>query len=119
MIYSFMYAYFYQLSQKLRSNDSKFYSGSFATVGIMFHLLLLGAILKAATGDHLGYQSSKYVFLPVVLFLIWILERAFKKYGDEIIRRYEHRNLLSPANALIVTVLVFGPLVISIMLLRK
>lgn len=119
MIYGFMYAYFYQLSQKLRSNDSKFYSGSFATVGIMFHLLLLGAILKEATGGYVGYQSNKYVLLPVALFFVWILERAFKKYGDGMIRKYEHRNLLSPANALIVTVLVFGPLVISIMLLRK
>lgn len=118
-----MYAFFYQLNEKLQSNDSRFYSGAFVIIAIIFHALLIGTIFKIATGDYInerfGFPSSKYIFLPFVAVLIWGLERVFKKYGDGIIKKYETKNLLSFVNAAIVIGIMFGPLIISIVLLKK
>jgi hypothetical protein len=118
-----MYAFFYQLNEKLQSNDSKFYSGVFVIVAIIFQVLLAGAIFKTFTGSYLsnsfGYPSNKFVFLPFAALLIWGLERIFKKYGDVMIKKYETRNLLSFLNAFIILALVFVPLIVSILLLKK
>lgn len=123
MIYSYMYAFFYQLNEKLQSNDSKFYSSAFVIIAIIFHALLIGAIFKTATGGYLdeglGYPFGKYIFLPFVVGLVWGLERVFKKYGDGMIKKYEERNLLSLVNGVGVICLMFVPLVISIVLLKK
>ena len=123
MIYSFMYAFFYQLSERLRSNDSKFYSSAFVILTIFFHAFFLVVILEFLTHFSLnsifGYPSNKYVFLPLVLFFMWILERIFKRNADRIIKRYEGRTLLTIPRGLLILCIVFIPLILTIILSKK
>lgn len=123
MGYSFIYAYFYQFFEKLRSTDSKFQATIFTMVAVFFHIMFLLAAFKILTDDYIGrtfgYPSNKYVFVPVVIALIWGIERVFKKYRDSIVKKYENTNLLSLRYTLVIIGVMLIPLVISIFLLKK
>jgi len=123
MIYDFLYAFCYQLNEKLKSNDSKFYAGTFVIIVIFFHAFFVIVIFKSLTGDYIektiGSPSSKYVFLPFVLIAMWILERLFKRRAGRIITRYESRSIVSMINGLLIFCIVFLPLLIGVMILKK
>ena len=123
MGYSFIYAFFYQLFEKLRSSDSKFQATIFTMVAIFFHMMFLLAAFKLLTNDYIGrtfgHPSNKYVFVPVVVVLIWVMERILKKNSDSMVKKYENANLLSLSNTLIIVVATIIPLIISIFLLKK
>jgi hypothetical protein len=46
MLYDYIYIYFYQLSEKIRSNESRFFAGVFTILAIFFHTFFVLAILQ-------------------------------------------------------------------------
>ncbi len=123
MGYSFIYAYFCQFFEKLKSSDSKSQANMFTTLTVFFHLLFFFTIFKIITNDYLGrtfgYPSNKYVFAPLVILLMWVIERTLNKYRNSMIKKYETVNLVSIFNSFIVLCVMLVPLVISISLLKK
>lgn len=121
-MYDFIFIFWYQLNEKLRSNDSIFYAKAFLTLAIIFHFLLVGATIK-----YLGlFQSlfnqpfdNKYYYLPFALLLVYGIERLYQSRVDRVIEKYKGRQVSNWTNAIIVLSLTFLPLAISIKLLTK
>jgi hypothetical protein len=121
-MYDYIFAVWYQLFEKLRSDNSRFQATLFVMVAIMFHWALVAAIVKDLGFFHTFFNQAhgnKYYFLPFAILFIYIIERIYKKRGQRVIGKYKDRNICTWANILSVVSLTIIPIVIAINLLTK
>jgi hypothetical protein len=119
MVYDFLYAFFYQLNNKLRSDDPKYYARMFVILSVTFHLgLILVTIKKFIIGEFNFESPPKYTLIPFVFLFIWILDVLLKKREEIFINKYQH-NLLHWKNTILVLSVMFAPLIITIIISKK
>lgn len=121
-MYDYIFAFWFQLFEKLKSNDSPFQATMFTGVAIFFHFALIIAVVKRL-GFHYTFlhqtQVTKYYYLPLVFLSIYIIERIYKQRRSRVIEKYGSRNLCTWYNAVIVGSLTILPLAIAIKMLTN
>lgn len=123
-MYDFIFAFLFQLNEKLRSSDSKYYSIVFLTMTIIFHFLFVTVLFEYLTGFNLlieiygAHTSNKYIFLLLAILIIFIINRIYSKRSDFIIEKYQSKNLTSIFNGVLILVIMFLPLIVGVLIVN-
>ncbi len=122
-MYDFIFVFFLQLNEKLRSNDPKYHAIAFVILTMIFHVLFVSALIEVGTTftfrGIFGAHTNKYSFVPGALLFIVIIYRIYSKREELAIRKYGQRNLLTKGNSILVASLFFIPLICGILILKN
>jgi hypothetical protein len=122
-MYDFIYSFFVRLFEKVGTVDPKDNAASILLIVIFFHAFLLITSITYFTGLNLltvayGENHSKYLWLPVIVFVMVLMYRTYKKRSDVALAKYVEANLLSPINIALVLCISIGPLLLGILFLN-
>jgi hypothetical protein len=119
-MYDFIYLYFYNFFLWKKDNDPKDSAIYGIIVAIFFHIFFLYTSFSYFTNINplallFGTDHSKFYWLPLVIGVIFLIHRIFKKRSVKILNEKNlSRQVLNLRNTLLVLILVFGPLIIGI-----
>ncbi len=123
-MYDFMYLFFYKFFEWKKDDDPKDSAIYGIMVAIFFHMFFLYNAFTNYTNINplalaFGTNKSKFFWIPLVVAIMFLIYRIFKKRSNQILTpKNLERQLLTPKNIIIVVLIVFGPLILGIQFLN-
>lgn len=123
-MYSFIYFFMAKLAEK-RNPESKFYAAQFVVINQIVHLLLIFAIIKKYYYEnlHFGFSEvyvyNKLCWVPIGFLWFLLAHFYYKKRYAKLQRKFSDEGVLTLKNGIIVFTILFIPLIMMIILLKK
>ncbi len=123
-MYDYIYFFFYSLFTRLRTIDPKENATSVLLLAVFGHIFLILMGIKFYFGLNLitaayGEGHSKYLWLPVIILIMFLVYRIYKKRFEIVAAKYADRsNLVSTKNSIVIAILVLGPYLLAIYFLN-
>lgn len=123
-MYDYIYLFFYKFFEWKNDNEPKDSAIYGIMITIFFHLFFLYTAFSYFTNLNplaiaFGTDNSKFFWIPLVVVLMFLIHRIFKRRADKILTSENlNKELLTFKNIITVVLLVFGPLFLGIQFLN-
>ena len=123
-MYDFIFFFFYSVFKKLGTVDPKDNAASILLLGIFGHLFLVLTSINFFLGINMitkafGENHSKYLWLPVIIFIMVLVYKIYKKRFEIIMEKYKDEGgFISVKNSMIITILMIAPYLAAIYFLN-